>query len=72
MATDLENLKAARSNYIQQLADLSDPAKRKPNYTIGGRTVDWVGYQTYLREQVKELNALIGAEDNTITVTSIG
>lgn len=69
--TDLEQLQETRSNYITQLRELSDPTKRKPNYTIGSRTVDWVGYGRYLKEQIKDLNALIGEEDAEITFTAI-
>lgn len=71
MATDLENLQTTRSNYITQLLELSDPATRKPSYSIGGRSVQWVEYMRFLREQVSEMNKIIGDEDAEFTVTAL-
>lgn len=75
MPTVRENLVTARENYSQQLADLSDPAKRRPSYSIAGRSVQWPAYMTFLRQEIKELDALIAAEDDGdtggFTVTAI-
>lgn len=75
MPTVLENLTAARENYAQQLADLSDPAKRKPNYSVGGRNFQWQGYQEFLKAQIGDIDDLIAAEgsaaDGGFTATHI-
>lgn len=63
MATVRENLITTRENYAQQLADLSDPAKRRPSYSIAGRSVQWQQYMQFLRDEIKELDAQIAAED---------
>jgi hypothetical protein len=59
--TILENLQLAAENYATQLAELSDPTKRRPNYTIGGRSVQWQAYQEWLLKQFREINAEIVA-----------
>ena len=72
MPTTAEHLATARANYAQQLAELSDPAKRKPSYSIGGRSVDWVRYQEFLLSMMEKLDSQIAAEDSALTITAIG
>lgn len=63
MPTDAENLTTVRSNYIQQLVELSDPAKRKVSYSVGGRSISWTEYQTSLLNLIKELDKQIATAD---------
>jgi hypothetical protein len=69
------SLETARSNYATQLEELSDPTKRRPNYTIAGRSVQWQAYQEFLLKQIKELDSLVAQESadaGDLTFTSIG
>lgn len=61
--TRVERLRAAQVNYEQQLLDLSDPDKRKVTYSIGGRSVDWTGYQRFLLDTIKDIEAQISSAD---------
>jgi hypothetical protein len=56
---DIERVRTARSNYCQQLEELSDPAKRKPTYSVGGRSVSWGEYHKMLLEMVRGTNELL-------------
>lgn len=62
-AEDVEKIRETRSNYVQQLLDLSDPTKKKLTYSIGGRTVSWTEYRKFLREEIASLNSLIAGMD---------
>lgn len=70
-----EMLVETRTNYATQLLELSNPLKRKPNYTIGNRSVQWQAYQEFLEKRIESLNALIAMEDDGdtggFTVTAI-
>lgn len=55
MASDLENLKAAKSRILEALAANAG----KPNYTIEGQSVSYAD----LTRQLKEINELLAAED---------
>ena len=57
--TELARLRTVRSNYIQQLEELSDPTKRKPTYSVAGRSVSWGEYHKLLAEMIRESNALL-------------
>lgn len=63
MPTVQENLITARENFATQLAELSDPDKRRPAYSIAGRSVQWPAYMEFLKQQIKDLDALIAGED---------
>lgn len=69
------SLQTARTNYATQLEELSDPTKRRPSYTIAGRSVQWQQYQEFLLNQIRELDALIAQESGgagDLTFTAIG
>lgn len=66
MATDAENLRTARSNFIAQLAAIS--ASPKPSYSVNGQQFDWVGYYTFLTQQIAQIDNLIAAEDGPYEV----
>lgn len=63
MATDQENLRTARSNYAASLAELSNPAKRKLNYSIGGRSISWTDYQRFLLDSIKAIDEQLAMDD---------
>lgn len=68
----LEYLQATRLRYATQLYELADPEKRKPSYSIGGRSVDWVAYQRFLLEMIRDVDAQIAGEDEpATTITAI-
>lgn len=73
MPTVVERLTIVRENYAEQLAALSDPAKRRPNYSIGGRSVQWQAYMQFLRSEITELDRQIAGEDpgSTTLITRI-
>ncbi len=58
---DLERVRTARSNYCQQLAELSNPAKKKISYSMGGRSVSWTEYQKSLLELIKGCDEQLAA-----------
>lgn len=62
--TIIEKLRVAQSNYVQQLLDLSDPAKRKPSYSVGGRSISWTEYQRWLLDAIKQLEQQIAELDS--------
>lgn len=66
MATDAENLRTARSNFIAELAAIS--AERRPSYTIGDRTVSWTEYVAELKRSISEINVMIADEDGVYEV----
>lgn len=59
MATDLENMKTARSAYLTELA----AGNVKPSYSIDGQSVSWNEYRHSLLDSIERLNGLIGAEE---------
>lgn len=74
MATVQENLQTSRENFAQQLADLSDPDKRRPNYTIAGRSVQWQAYMDWLKNAIRELDSVIAEESGDagdLTLTAL-
>lgn len=59
MATALENLIQTRANIAADLADLSDPARRKPTYSINGKSVSWGEYWKDRVAALKDINEAI-------------
>lgn len=55
MATILENYQTTLQLYSNELA----AGNIKPNYSIEGQSVDWIAYNKFLIEQIKELTLLI-------------
>lgn len=64
MPTDLENLQTTKSNIVTILAELTDPLKRKPTYTVEGQTFHWTAYQKMLMDQLKQVKLLIREEED--------
>jgi hypothetical protein len=62
MPSDADYLRQARSNYCQSLAELSDPAARKVTYSIGGRSVPWTEYQSFLLNSIKAIDDQLALE----------
>lgn len=71
MPTEAENLATALANYSQQLAELSDPTRRKVSYSIGGRSVQWTEYQRFLLEQMTAIRQQQGQADPGEVVTAL-
>jgi hypothetical protein len=62
VATDFNNLIAARSNIIAALA--ASTLNPQPSYSIsGGQQVDWNGYRTSLNAQLQTINEQIAAAE---------
>ena len=57
----IDSLLQAKSNLAAELASVT--ALRKPNYTVGQQTFDWVGYSKYLMDQIKAINDQINVEN---------
>lgn len=73
--TELDDLRTARSNYVRQIKELSDPAKRTPSYSVDGRSVSWGEYHKMLVEMVRETDAMLiaagdGAPDGGYILTA--
>lgn len=70
--TEVDALRTIRANYIAQLVGLSDPTKRKPTYSMGGRSVGWVEYQTFLHEKIQSLSDTIDGEAGSPLILTAG
>ena len=66
MATDAENLRTARSNFIAKLAEVS--ASPKPSYIVNGQQFSWTEFYTFLTQQIAQIDNLIAAEDGPYEV----
>ncbi len=64
---EADDLRTARGNYVRQLVELSDPCRRKPTYSIGGRSVSWESYQRMLLDLVKALDETLGESPGVTT-----
>jgi len=62
---ELSYLKTTRANYAKNLAEVS--AQKKPTYSIAGRSVSWVEYAKFLREEIRELDLQIAAAGGSDT-----
>lgn len=56
---EADQLKATRTAYVQQLYDLR--TKKKPTYSVAGRSFSWVEYRKFLREEILEIDTLLSA-----------
>lgn len=65
------NLDLALANYSQQLAELSDPTRRKVSYSIGGRSVQWTEYQRFILEQMTAIRQQQAMADPGEVVTAL-
>lgn len=63
MPTVADYLTQARESYAAKLAALAALPNYKVTYSIGGRSVSWTEYQSFLLAKIAELDALIGGED---------
>lgn len=54
---EAEQLRATRTAYVQQLYDLR--TKKKPTYSVAGRSFSWVEYRKFLMESIKEIDELL-------------
>lgn len=61
MASNLDNLTAAKANLTAKLASVA--ADPKPTYSIDGVSFSWESYFRMLTDQLKAINTLITAED---------
>lgn len=72
MPSVADTLRTVQSNYAQQLLELSDPTKRKPSYSVGGRSISWTEYQRWLLDAIKQLEQQIAELDsNGYLVTAV-
>jgi len=55
------DLETAKTQMASTLASIT--ASPKPTYTVDGRSFSWTEYQKFLIESIKNLTALIEAED---------
>jgi len=60
MATIAENLLTAKTNFAQQLADIS--ANPKPSYTVDGKSYQWGEYLKYLQDSMNAIDIAIQSE----------
>jgi hypothetical protein len=61
--TVAEYLTTAREGFAQQLAELSDPLRRKVNYSVGGRTFSWGDYMRFLLDALRQIDEQLAAEE---------
>ncbi len=60
MPSNLENLITIRSQILTELAAIT--AERKPTYSIDGQTFSWNDYRSRLLSDLRDVDALIAAE----------
>ena len=66
--SDLTSLQTIKTQLLARIAEIT--AAPKPSYkTATGQSVDWAGYMRELTKQLKEVNALLIAEDPTYVET---
>jgi hypothetical protein len=70
---ELAHLTTTRANYAKNLAEVS--AKKKPTYSLAGRSVSWVEYAKFLREEIvaldKQIAAAGGGDDPPYILTAV-
>ena len=73
MATRAENLEAALNGYGAKLAEIATGTvtingvtyeAHKLTYSENGRSMDWLGYQSFLIEKMKELQVLLALAES--------
>lgn len=68
--SDATELAAIKSQIIARIKEVT--ASPKASYkTATGQQVDWNGYLRELRQQLKDINALLVAEDPTYVETEL-
>ena len=68
--SDLSTLQSIKSNILERMAEMT--ASPKPSYkTATGQSVDWNGYMRELRAQLRDVNALLVAEDPMYAETQL-
>ena len=60
MATNLDNLIAAKANLTAKLVDLT--VNPQPSYNIDNQQVSWTAHYESILNQIEKLNALIAME----------
>lgn len=61
MASDIEQLRAIKSQALARLAELT--ANPKPNYAIDGQSVSWGDYLDRLRQTVAWVDERLSGEE---------
>ncbi|CAN5421462.1 hypothetical protein BH11PLA2_BH11PLA2_32810 [soil metagenome] len=54
---EADQLRETRTAYVQQLYDLR--TKKKPTYSVAGRSFSWVEYRKFLREEILAIDELL-------------
>lgn len=68
--SDLTQLQAIKTQILTRIAEVT--ASPKPSYkTATGQQVDWSGYLRELRNQLKDINASLVAEDPSYAETQL-
>ena len=60
--SDVEQLRAIKSNTLNQIADVS--AERKPSYSEHGQSFSWTEYLEHLQRRVDWCNLQLAAEES--------
>lgn len=68
----IANPTRARVDAVLELADSARVMRPKLTYTAGNRTVDWTGYQTFLVNQMAQVQKLITQAAGPFEVNSRG
>lgn len=75
MATDVENLKATRSSYLQTLAtEAAYQAANgpKPSYTIDGETMQWDTWRDSMTAKIEVLTKMISILQGPVLIRTRG
>jgi hypothetical protein len=67
--TQTEKLQQIRENILTDLADLTDPEKRRPTYSLDGKSVSWGEYFSSRMQALKDINELLGNAEPVFCVT---
>lgn len=72
MATRAENLQAALDAYALKLRTVAENDSPKTTYSVNGESYDWIGYQQFLIDKMKELEMMIQRAGGPFEVRSQG
>ena len=71
MPSDADQLYAIRSAIFADLVELSDPARRRVDYSIDGQSVSWSSYRTARLADLKAINEMLTVIDPYLIVTGV-
>ena len=69
---EIENPTREQIDDVVTAADTAGIMRPRITNTVGNRTIDWTGYQTFLLQQIKEVDVLIRQADGPFEIKTRG